>query len=227
MKYYAPSTRGFYDPNEHGPRMRAVPDPSWVRPTADLVLRPGESVTDATGATLTNETGAEQTAAAVPDWSAEPPVVYEPNPDTQIPADAVEISDEEHLRLLREEARGLVIQPDRFGVPQAVPRTYTMQEMRDAVFPELRRVREVALNRLSGIGMRAMLAGDGDTAQTCADLQLRLLDVTNSREVLAVTEEDGPDALRAAALAAIGAISNDVPPALRPAFADISPELVP
>ncbi len=75
--------------------------------------------------------------------------------DKALPADAVEITAEEHQALLQANARGDWIEPDETGYPQAV-------------FPSpdeaLATIKEMALNRLAGIAQsqRQQVAGTHD-----------------------------------------------------------------
>lgn len=158
MKYFSPSTRGFYDPDIHGPRTIQVEDGN----------NPGNTITM-------------------------------PNPDTLIPADAVEITDEMHQELLQGQRQGKTITFEN-GMPVAVLNAMTVEGMREMVFPEMRRLREVILNRLTGIGLAALASGDAGLMAEIAALRQKLLDLTKHPDVLAVTPEQGPAHLREVAL---------------------------
>jgi hypothetical protein len=108
--YFASQTeQGFYTPDIHGPRTIFIVDPAWVRPTKNIVLAPGESYDDyANDVHLINETDYSMTVT-VPDPDAVPRTIEEPNPSTKIPADAVEITDEQWLTLINGPGNGKVV----------------------------------------------------------------------------------------------------------------------
>lgn len=195
MKFYSPSTLGFYDENIHGPRLIQVPDPAWVRPTAE---------------------GGE------PDPDAQAPLVEVPNPDTKIPPDARPVSDERHAELLAGQEAGQSIAQDANGDPTLAGwPPLTVDGLRAAVFPEARRLREIVLNRLTGIAVRSLAAGDGPTVAACAALQQRLLDITKDPAVLAVTPEQGTAALREAILDLYRAGAAAAPANIRSVFSEL------
>lgn len=123
MKLYSASTKGFYDESIHGARVAIIAAPGWSRPTITVTVQPGESITaevDGELRQVTNDTDAPVEYANVPDMSVDAPTLAVPNPDCKIPADAVEISDDEHAALLDAQGLGKVIQADAGGRPTAV-----------------------------------------------------------------------------------------------------------
>lgn len=97
--YYFKAPDSFYHPAIYGDRMILVPDPTWARPTITVTLPSGDSV-DTVNGTVTN-TGTEPIQVpGVPDQSAVPPMVEVENPNCKIPADAVEITDDQYAVLL-------------------------------------------------------------------------------------------------------------------------------
>jgi len=110
--FYAKSTSGFYDSSIHGERVLVIVDPSWTRPT---VREPDPNWT-----APANESGATAPLIEVPDMSVVAPTVTVPNPACQIPADAVEITAEEHQALLAAQSAGDIIMADGNGKPIAV-----------------------------------------------------------------------------------------------------------
>lgn len=105
--FYSPSKRGFYSESVHGPRKIAIIDPTWEHPMIEVPdpEHQGEG---------------EATTISVPDPDAEPHYTFVDNPKTTIPADAVEISDEEYKRLLELQAAGYSIEPGDNGKPVAI-----------------------------------------------------------------------------------------------------------
>ncbi len=131
--YASHSAKGFFHAALHGARTRHIPDPSWVRPNvqvhdpdwvrpvrtlrvvtingADYVLERGEKAPE--GARVEKrripDLGAKHPLIEVPDRSAKHPTIEVDNPDCRLPADAVEISAEQHQALLAGQAAGKVI----------------------------------------------------------------------------------------------------------------------
>jgi hypothetical protein len=116
MMFTSKTGRSFYDEAIHGARQLSVIDPAYVWPMIDVELQPGESLTDIHGETHTNDTEAPITVS-VPDPDAIPTVLLEPNPDTLIPLDAVEISVEDWQALLDGQSAGQMIDWGEDGYP--------------------------------------------------------------------------------------------------------------
>jgi hypothetical protein len=94
----------------------AIADPAWVRPVADVVLQPGESLS--VGDELfRNDTKEPITLRDVPDMAVEPGTIEVDNPDCLIPDDAVELTAEARQQLLDGNAKGQVIAADENGYP--------------------------------------------------------------------------------------------------------------
>lgn len=140
-----------------------------------------------------------------------------------IPDDAVEIPPALRWELLSAQSTGAVIGfDDSTQLPVVTtPPLLTVDGMRDVVFTEARAFREVVLNRLTGIGVRAMVAGDSATAATASDLQQKLLDITKHPAVLAVTAEQGADVLRQTILGIYRSYALAVPANIRAAFNEV------
>ncbi|WP_199032092.1 phage tail assembly chaperone [Ralstonia sp. ASV6] len=111
--FYSKSTGGFYDADVHGARTLTVVDPSWIRPT---VMVPDPQWAPAT----VEPTLTEVPLIEVPDMSAVEATVTVPNPESMIPEDAVEISDEVYQALLAAQSAGMRIVADAEGNPIAV-----------------------------------------------------------------------------------------------------------
>jgi hypothetical protein len=86
--YYAKSSAGFYLDEVHGARRITIADPKWQRP----LLPNGK-----------------------PDDIATVPMIEIDNPDSKIPADAVEITADEHAALLAGQSAGQMIGTDQAG----------------------------------------------------------------------------------------------------------------
>lgn len=100
--FFAKSTLLFYSEDFHGQRLLEIPDPAWMRPTVQVPQDDGN------GGTVIVE---------VPDESVVHPTISIPNPDCKIPADAVEITTEEHAALLDGQSQGKRIVADIDGRP--------------------------------------------------------------------------------------------------------------
>lgn len=109
------SMRGFYAEDVHGPLTITVADPAWKQPSMSLTLEAGESY--AFGDTLFTNESDEPKAVTVPDFSVMPATIEAPNPDTLIPADAVEISTEQWQALLDGQSNGQWIEWGEDGYP--------------------------------------------------------------------------------------------------------------
>jgi hypothetical protein len=87
--------------------------------------------------------------------------------------------------------------------------------IRTAYLDTVRLTREDILNRISGIGFAAMVAGDTVTVNGVIAARKALLDITKDAGVLAATDADG---LKNAVIAAYRAMVIAAPPAVRSAF---------
>lgn len=99
--FYSPSSRGFYDEKAFGDRFITVVEDGWKRPTITVTLAPGESHDMGPDhPPLVNDEDETITITDVPDMSVEAPVKTVPNPDCNIPEDAIEVTEEEHQYLV-------------------------------------------------------------------------------------------------------------------------------
>lgn len=113
--YFSASKNAFYDTVIHGELTLTQVDPNWERPTKEVELAVGESIT-VDGQVYSNDTDAPLNVT-VPDMSVEPDTIEVANPDCKIPADAVAITAEQHQALLTGQANGQLIQADDDGAP--------------------------------------------------------------------------------------------------------------
>jgi len=138
---------GFYRDDIHGAKKLTVQDPDWVRPMVEFSLEPGEAVT-VHGEERRNDTE-ETVTVSVPDFSVQPPTVDIPNLASSIPDDAVEITEERHAEILKEQSLGATIQPDENGFPVAVyPDPLTVAQLLELA---KKRVRGEGANRLKAL----------------------------------------------------------------------------
>jgi len=102
---------------------------------------------------------------------------YDADINPSIPADAIEITDEQWLSLLAGQCDGLVITPGKDGVPSLTERVITEEEklaQLDAMKLELRAVADKAIAPLQDAASLGM-ATDDETASLKAWMQYRVL----------------------------------------------------
>lgn len=136
-----------------------------------------------------------------------------------IPADAVEITNEEHAALLAAQAAGKRIEAGADGRPVAVdPPAIPVAKLLAQAQEELRSMRRNMLDAVTGIGFRASVAGNTELAQEAADVSQQLLEITDDPAFLAATTLQD---MRVAGVAAYRRIADAVSPELRSAFKEI------
>lgn len=108
---------GFYRSQIHGSRRINIADPDWVRPLTTVELQPGQPYDTGTEI-VENTTDEVMILKNVPDWRVPPDMIEIDNPACSIPADAVEISSDEHAALLDGQASGKRIVAGGDGRPE-------------------------------------------------------------------------------------------------------------
>lgn len=131
-----------------------------------------------------------------------------------IPADAVEITIEQHRSLIDGQSQGKRIVADKKGFPvlEDIPAPPWSAEPTLAL---VREAREVVLNRLAGIALAAMAASKSDEVAACLAARDGLLAITSTAEVKAATDEQS---LVSALEGAYAAIVAQAPDSVRAAF---------
>ena len=114
--FFSAGDKGFYESEIHGSRVISIQDPEWIRPRIDIVLQPGEAAWIG-GELISNTEEEPVTFRGVLDMSAVPDMLEISNPNCLIPADAVEITDEQRSELLAGQTLGKVIAADDAGYP--------------------------------------------------------------------------------------------------------------
>jgi hypothetical protein len=131
-----------------------------------------------------------------------------------LPADIVDIPLALYEQAMsRPAGTGFIIADGAVTVIPAPEETFSSQAA--AYMITVRETRESILNRLAGIGVAAILAGDATTSQAVAKARLALLAITDDASVIAASDVG---ALKAAVLAAYKAIAKAAPAELRKAF---------
>jgi len=190
--FYSKSTGGFYSADVHGPRKLVVADPSWVAPEVD----------------------------GVPDLEAMPPTIEIENPHCLIPADAIEITEQEHYALIAGQSTGKVITADANGAPVLTdPAPVPLSVLIDAAKAKVRAMRVTAFSSLAGIQSEALANGDTKTAKSICGLQDQLRTITDI-DLSACKTADDIDAAFASAWLVIAA---SAPPAVASAFNGVQP----
>lgn len=96
--FFSPSYALFYPESLFGRRRVLADDPTWTRPRTSAVVLAGQSYRTDAGLYV-NDTGAPVELPDVPDWSIAAPQVEIDNPNCSIPADALDVSEEEYIAL--------------------------------------------------------------------------------------------------------------------------------
>jgi|GEM_PF-1271490 len=91
-----------YDSEIHGERKLTIVDPSWIQPTNDVAVQPGEPF-EFDGKSIINDTGKVQIVNDVPDLSIEPVYIEIPNPNCKIPSEAIEVSEATFYKTIEEQ----------------------------------------------------------------------------------------------------------------------------
>lgn len=102
----------------------------------------------------------------------------------EIPDDALEISKELYFSLLEDQSRGKIISCDDLGFPISIyPATPPLSDILDRVKEELRDMRADLLDAVTGIGFRAIVAGNQELAKEAVQISKKLLDITDNSEL--------------------------------------------
>ncbi len=104
----------------------------------------------------------------------------------------------------------------------AAPASTPFSELSAPYLAEVRATRELILNRLAGIGMAAVIAGDSGTAGAIAQIRQQLLDITQAPPVTAAMESEDLPALEEAVKLRYKEIAAAVPLSVRTAFNQVS-----
>jgi hypothetical protein len=122
----------------------------------------------------------------------------EANPDTKIPADAVEITAEEHAALLQGQSQGQRIGADGEGRPvlQAPPLP-SHAELVEQALQAARKERQPILSVLDGLQSSALATGNGGMATLIETAKQSLRDITSLDLSACVTYEDMRQAFKA------------------------------
>lgn len=109
-----------------------------------------------------------------------------------MPADVVGIPKGLHEALLLAQSLGKRIVADAAGYPVAVdPASPPFEAVRERELAAFRALREQYLNRLAGIGVAFMIAGDTEGAAAAVEMRQGLLDLPAHPSVLAATTVEG------------------------------------
>lgn len=140
-----------------------------------------------------------------------------PQASASLPKNAVELTDAEALEHLNPVSPDYALVNGAW-VPSAAKAQALLVETRASRLAVLRQAREVILNRLMGMAVSAVLAGDNATAKACQEAKRALLDVTKHAEVVAASSLAELDS---ALTDCQRAISDTLPASARAAFAGL------
>jgi hypothetical protein len=143
--FYAKSTGGFYDESIHGSRKLTIIAPDWVRPMID--------VPDPDWIAADHPEGTPVPMVQVPDPNAIPATIEIDNPASKIPADAVEITADQHAALIEGQSQGRRIVTDAEDRPvlSALP---TLEELLAAA----RTIKKADISRACSVAISAGIA---------------------------------------------------------------------
>lgn len=128
-----------------------------------------------------------------------------------IPADAVEITVDEHAALLAGQAYGKVITADANGAPVLTDRAPTpLPVLIESAKAKVRTMRVTAFSSLAGIQSEALANGDTKTAKAICSLQDQLRTITDIDLSKCKTQADIDAAFTAAWLAIVAAAPANV-----------------
>lgn len=121
--FFDPLSIGFFDESVHGTKTILVRDPEWIRPTIQV---PDPKW-------VKSELEPEAPLINVPDKTLEYPMIEKLNPDSMIPIEAVEITQDQYVLLLQALEEGKVIAVDENGQPIAVDYHLGLEELQRQV----------------------------------------------------------------------------------------------
>lgn len=212
MIFYSKTTGGFYDEDIHGPRKLRVVDPAFKWPQIEVENPDFDPDVSGVGRTY-----------FIDDPEVVPPIVEVANPQCKIPEDAKEISKEHHAALLQGQSEGNKIVGDSEGFPLLIaPPPVPFAEQAAQFMGDMRATRELILNRLTGIGVAAVIDGDAGTSGVVSRVRQQLLDITEAPAVVAAMMAENLGALEDAVAARYKEIAAAAPPAIRSVFNQIS-----
>lgn len=138
---------------------------------------------------------------------------------TEIPRDAVQITEDSYQAVIANPAPGKIRSHDADGLPILIdPPQPTPRALLDSVKSEMRAMRRDMLDAVTGIGFRANVVGNAALAQEAAQVSQQLLDITDDP---ALNDAQTYDDMRAAGMAAYRRIADSVSPGLRSAFKEL------
>lgn len=127
-----------------------------------------------------------------------------------MPADVIQLTHAEHAALLAGQAEGKQLVAGPGGRPVLLDRPGPVwADVQAAELAAFRELREGYLNRLTGIGLAAQLAGDTDTLAAAVAMRRGLLDMTEAPAVVAATTlEQLQTALKSGYAALVAAVPS-------------------
>ena len=181
--FYSKSTNGFYSPDIHGARRLVVPDPAWQRPVTD----------------------------GVPDQAASHPLIEVNNPACLIPADAVQITLEQHAELLAAQSAGKLIAANESGAPVAIePPLPALSVIKANALAQARAQRQPILSVLDGMQASATHKGETSRASAIELAKQGLKDITKIDLSTCLTPDDFKSTIMLRYRAIAAALPSDV-----------------
>lgn len=190
--FYSKSTGGFYDESIHGHRKLTIIQPGWQHPQIEVKSYHFDP-----------EAPLDAPTVFMDDPDVTPPTIEIDNPACLIPADAVEITAEEHAALLAGQATGKLIVANAAGRPELQdPPALTHAQLVAQTLGRTREERQPIISVLDGLQSSALTKGDSGAAQTIEAVKQGLRDITKT-DLSACTTADE---MRAEIMAAYAAL---------------------
>lgn len=139
----------------------------------------------------------------------------------KLPADVIEVAQEDFDAAMSRPA-GHSFSFVKGSLVITAPAPIPFADLAVSYMAEVRATRELILNRLAGIGMAAVIAGDAGTASSIAQIRQQLLDITQVQPVEAAMVAQDLAALEQAVKARYKEIAGAAPVAIRTAFNQVS-----
>jgi|GEM_PF-3057321 len=160
MHYWNAADGGFYECQYHGARIKQIIDPDFEWPLIQIPDPTWQGEPD------------KAPTIEVRDDTVAPPMIEVPNPETKIPAEAVEITAEHYQQLLDGLSKGKRIQADEDGHPVLVdPPPESLEQLAARKRRELDAARDAAF----AAGLEYDFNGENDVVQTRPQDQINLL----------------------------------------------------
>lgn len=138
---------------------------------------------------------------------------------TEFPSDCVDVSLEDHRRIMLEISEGRILTSDDSGRPITISNQVSQTDLLNQVKEDVRLRRVRMLDAVTGIGFEAFMSGDEALAKEACGIRSSLLDITDDPALNAAqTYEE----MRAAGVAAYRRIAAGASPEFAATFKEFT-----